>query len=98
MVRKHFTCQQICKQFDNISFNTWFSFTWININYLTSSSRQLNLLKSSYRTNRYGEHSIIAIVVYLWNKIQKQLKNKLLKDLSPKNINIVVGNCYLKSY
>ena len=26
MLRKQFTCQQICKQFDTISFNKWFSF------------------------------------------------------------------------
>ena len=26
MLRKQFTCRQICKQFDTISFNKWFSF------------------------------------------------------------------------
>ena len=36
--------------------------------------------------------------VELWNKIQKQLKNMLLKDLSPNKIKTVVTNFYLKSY
>ena len=33
-----------------------------------------------------------------WNEIQKQLKNMLLKDLSPNKIKTVVSNFYLKSY
>ena len=36
--------------------------------------------------------------VELWNKIQKQLKSMLLKDLSPNKINTVASNFYLKSY
>ena len=30
-----------------------------------------------------GKYSITVSAVELWNKIQKQLKNMLLKDLSP---------------
>ena len=33
-----------------------------------------------------------------WNKIQKQLKSNLLKDLSPNKIETVVTNFYFKSY
>ena len=33
-----------------------------------------------------------------WNKIKKQLKNILLKNLSPNKIKTVVTNFYLKSY
>ena len=36
--------------------------------------------------------------VELWNKVQKQLKNMLVKDLSPNRIKTVVSNFYLKSY
>ena len=34
----------------------------------------------------------------LWNKIQKQLKDTLLKDLSPRKIKAIASNFYLKSY
>ena len=37
----------------------------------------------SYKTNRYGSYSIIVSVVELWNKIQKQMEDMPLKDLSP---------------
>ena len=73
MLRKHFIYQQICKQFDISVFNTWFSFSSDQHNYETSSSRQGNLIKSSYRTSKYGKYSIIAIAVDFWNKIQKKL-------------------------
>ena len=36
--------------------------------------------------SRYGKYSITASAVELWNKIQKQLKKMLLKDLSPNKI------------
>ena len=79
-------------------FNTYFSFSSDQHNYKTSSSRQGNLLKSFNRTNRYGKYSIIASAADLWNKIHKQLKNTLMKDISPSNIKTVVSNFYLKSY
>ena len=41
-------------------------------------------------------HSLGA--VKSWNKIQKQLKDMLLKDLSPRKIKTIVSNFYLKSY
>ena len=44
-------------------FNTWLSFSSDQHNYETSSFRQVNLIKSSYRANRYGKHSIIASAV-----------------------------------
>ena len=52
----------------------------------TSSSAQGNLTKLFYKTNRYGKYSITVSVVESWNKIQKQLKDVLLKDLTPKKI------------
>ena len=51
-----------------------------------------------YRTNRYGKYSITVSAAESWNKIQKQLKNMLLKNLSPYKIKTVVTNFYLKSY
>ena len=48
-------------------------------------------MKLFYKTNRYGKYSITVIAVKLKNKIQKQLKGILLKDLS-------LTNFYFKSY
>ena len=39
-----------------------------------------------------------VIAVESWNKIQKQLRNVRLKDLSPNKIKTVATNFYLKSY
>ena len=75
----------------------WFSFSSDQHNYETSSSTQGNLTKL-YKTNKYGKYSITVSVVELWNKIPKQLKNILLKDLSPNEIKTVVTNFYFKSY
>ena len=55
-------------------------------------------MKLFYKTNRYGKYSITLSAVALWNKIQKQLKNMLLKNLFPYKIKTVVTNFYLKSY
>ena len=44
------------------------------------------------------KYSISVSAVGSWNKIQKQLKNMRLKDLSPNKIKTVVSNFYLKSY
>ena len=68
------------------------------INYETSSSAQGNLTKLFYKTNRYGKYSITISAVESWNKIQKQLKDMLLKDLSPRKIKTIVSNFYFKSY
>ena len=78
-------------------FNTWFSFSSDQHNYETSSSTQGNLTKLFYKANRYGKYSITVSAAESWNKIQKQLKNMLLKDLSPNKIKTVVSNFYLKS-
>ena len=51
-----------------------------------------------YEANRYGKYLITVSAVELWDKIQKQLKNMRLKDLSPNKIKTVVSNFYLKSY
>ena len=76
----------------------WFSFSSDQHNYETSSSTQDNLMKLFYKTNRYGKYSITVSAVELWNKIQKQLKNMLVKNLSPNKIKTIVTNLYLKSY
>ena len=55
-------------------------------------------MKLFYKTNKYGKHSITVSAVELRNKMQKQLKNMLLKNLSPYTIKTVVTNFYLKSY
>ena len=44
------------------------------------------------------KYSITVSVVESWNKIQNQLKNILLKNLSPYKIKTVVTNFYLKSH
>ena len=62
-------------------FSTWFSFSSDQHNYETSSSTQCNLAKLFYKTNRYGKYSITVSTVESWNKIQKQLKDMLLKSM-----------------
>ena len=57
-----------------------------------------NLAKLFYKTNKYGKYSITVSAVESWDKIQKQLKDMLLKDLTPKKIKTTVSNFYLKSY
>ena len=87
----------VSKSLNNLSpsiFNTWFSFSSDQHNYET----QGNLMKLFYKTNRYGKYSITISAVESWNKIQQQLKNVLLKDLSPNKIKTVVSNFYFKSY
>ena len=72
-------------------FRTWFNFSSDQHNYETSNYTQDNLTKLFYKTNRYGKYSIT------WNKIQKQLKDMLLKELSPRKIKTIVSSFYLKS-
>ena len=55
------------------------------------------LHRETYKTDRYGKYSITVSAVESWNKIQKQLKNMLLKNLSSYKIKTVVTNFYLKS-
>ena len=91
----------VSKSLNNLSpsiFNTWFSFSSDQHNYETSSSTKGNVTKLFYKTNRYGKHSITISAVESWDKIQKQLKNMLLKDLSPNKIKTVVTNFSFKSY
>ena len=57
------------------------------------------LLDTLYKTKRYGKYLITTVSVFEpWNKIPKQLKNTLLKDLYHNEIKMVVSNFYLKSY
>ena len=77
-------------------FNTWFSFSSDQHNYETSSSTQGNLMK--LKTKRYRKYSITVSAVESWSKIQKQLKDLLLRDLSPNKIKTIVSDLYLKSY
>ena len=91
----------VSKSLNNLSpsvFNTWFVFSSGQHSYETSSSTQGILIKLFYKTNRYGKYSITISAAESWNKIQKQLKGTLLKDLSPNKIKTVVSNFYFKSY
>ena len=51
-----------------------------------------NLIKCFYKTKRYGKYSITVSVIESWNKIQKQLKDLLLRDLSPNTIKTIVSD------
>ena len=85
----------VSKSLNNLTpsvFSTWFSFS------SDQHSTQGNLTKLFYKTNRYGKYSITVSTAESWNKIQKQLKDMLLKDLSPRKIKTIVSNFYLKSY
>ena len=91
----------ISKSLNNLSpsvFNAWFSFSSDQHNYETSSYTQGNLTKLFYKTNKYEKYSITVIAVELWNKIQKQLKNILRKELSLNKTKTIVSNFYFKSY
>ena len=91
----------ISKSLNNLSpsvFNTWFRFSSDQHNYETSSSTQGNLTKIFYKANKYGKYSITVSAAEVWNKIQKQLKNILLKDIPPNKTKTVVINFYFKSY
>ena len=52
-------------------------------------------MKRFYKTNRYGKYSITVSAVVSCDKIQKQLKNMLLKRSIPNKIKTVVINFYL---
>ena len=79
-------------------FSKWFRLSSDQHNYETSSSTQGNLTKLFYKTNRYGKYLITVSAVESWNNIQSQLKDTLLKDLTPRKIKTIVSNSYLKSY
>ena len=55
-------------------------------------------MKLFYKTNRYGKYSITVSAVESWNKIQKQLKSILLKDLSHKKIKTVISLFFILSH
>ena len=92
-------CQQnisfVSTSLNNLSpsiFNTLFSFSSDQHNYETSSSTQSNLMKLSYKTNRYGKYSITISAVESWNKIQKQLKicySKIYPPIKLKQLSLI---------
>ena len=91
----------VSKSLNNLSpsiFNTCFSFSSDQYNHETSCSTQGNLMKLFYKTNRYRKYSITVSTIESWDKIQTQLKNILLKNLSPYKIKTFVTNFYFKSY
>ena len=92
----------LSKSLNNLSpsvFDTWLSFSTDQQNYETSSSTQGNLIKRFHKTKRYRKYSITVSAVESWsNKILKQLKDMLLKDLSPNKIKTIVIDFYLISY
>ena len=88
-------CLFVSRSLNNLTpsvFSTWFSFPSDQHNYESSSSTEGNLTKLFYKTNRYGKYSITVSAVESWNKIQKQLKGMLLKDLSPRKIKTITSN------
>ena len=52
-------------------------------------------MKLFYMANRYGKYSITVSAVESWNKIQKQLKSILLKDLFPIKLKQISLICIL---
>ena len=72
-------------------------FCFKGCDYETSNSTHSNLIKLFYKIKRYRKYSITVSAVELCNKIQKQLKDMLLKDLSPNKIKTVDSDFYLKS-
>ena len=87
----------VTKSLNNLTpsvFSTWFSFSSDQHNYETSSSTQGNLTKL-FKTNRYEKYSITVSTVELWSKIQKQLKDMVLKDLTPRKVKTIVSNFIL---
>ena len=98
MLRKHFFVSKSVNKLTPSVFNIWFSFSAYHHNDEASSFREGNLIKCFCRTNRNEKYSKITVAVDSRNKIQKQIKNTLLKDLSLNNIKTVISNFYLKSY
>ena len=66
-------------------FNGWFLFSSDQHNYERSWSSLGNLHKPSYKTNLYGQNSIILSATNAWNNSQKLLKI-YLRHLSPNNL------------
>ena len=54
-------------------------------------------MKPFYKTKRYGKYSITVSAVESWNKIQKQIEDLLLKDLSLNKIKTILSDFFLKS-
>ena len=54
-------------------------------------------MKRFDQTNRYGKYSITVSAVKSWNKIKKQQKSILVKEIYPNKIKTVATNFYFKS-
>ena len=78
-------------------FYTWLSFSSDQLNYETSNSTQGKLTRLFYKINRYAKYSITVGAVESWNKIQKQLKDILLRIYPPRKLKQLFSNFYLKS-
>ena len=53
-----------------------------------------DITKLFYKTNRQGKFSVTVSAVESRNKIQKQLKDMLLKDICPRKVKTIVSNFY----
>ena len=85
----------IRKSWKNLSlsaFILWFSFFSDQHDYKTSGPWKGS---PNIKTNRYEKYSVAVSAIELWNKIQKQLKNMLLKVLPTNKIKTIVSNFYL---
>ena len=56
------------------------------------------IISQNYFIKQIDMGSIQSSAVESWNKIQKHLKDMLLKDLSPRKTKTIFSNFYLKSY
>ena len=88
MLRKYLICKQTLNNLLPSVFNTWFTF-------FSDQHLRKILIKLFYKTKRYGKYSITVSAVESWNKIEKQLKDELLKHLSPSKIKTIVSDFYL---
>ena len=82
-------------------FNTWFDFSSDQHSYETSISTQGSLIKLFCKTNRCGKYLITISAIESWDKIKKQLKNTLLKDLSPiklKQLSVIFILNYINNF
>ena len=53
-------------------------------------------MKPFYKTKKYGNYLVTVSATESWNRIQKQLEDIQLKDLSPQKIKAIVSDFYLK--
>ena len=78
-------------------FNNCFLFSSDQHNYESSWSSLGNLHKHSYKTNTYGNNSIVVSAINAWNNSQKLLKI-YLRHLSPNKIKKILSDAYFANY